>query len=166
MIISLMAFAAALVGAPDAPASTSPASSTPSSREATLEARTIAAAALVNRESARIPFTSNLDNFRVEYEDHEDILYLSTGFGKWYRAPLHCFGMGDARDAMRIIPIDHGMGIDKFTRFRLFSMGGSRQSNECTIANLVELTPQETVVFGLESQRRVNERLARRANSQ
>ena len=152
MVIGMMALFGALFGAADTPV-----------KGEIKEARSAAAVAMANRPEARISSTMTLDSFRVEYENHEDVLYLSTGFGKWYRAPMTCFGMGDAQSALQIVPIDRGFGIDKFTKFRLMSMGTRMNSNECMITSLIELTPQETVVFGLESQKRVDERAARQA---
>jgi hypothetical protein len=81
---------------------------------------------------------------------------------------MTCYGMGDAQSAMQIIPIDRGLGIDKFTRFRLISMGDRMSrggGTECTISSLIELTPAETVIFGIESQRHVDARAARQARS-
>lgn len=156
MVIGMLAMFGALFGAPDAP-----------TKAEIKEARANAAAALAGRPEARISTTMNLDSFQVERENNEDVLYLSTGFGKWYRAPMTCFGMGDAESALRIVPIDRGFGIDKFTRFKLLGLGRSHFDNsECMITSLIELTPQETVVFGLESQKRIDERAARAAARQ
>lgn len=152
MIVSMLALIGAFFGAPD----------TPTKAEIN-EARTKAAEALAGRPEARISTTMTLDSFRVEYENREDILYLSTGFGKWYRAPLSCFGMGDPQSALQIVPIDRGFGIDKFTKFRLLNLGSRMNNSDCMITSLVELTPQETVIFGLETQKRVDERAARQA---
>ncbi|MBN8649769.1 MAG: hypothetical protein J0L55_17615 [Caulobacterales bacterium] len=112
-----------------------------------------------NRGNARIAFESMIRTFAVKSEGQDDILYLDTGAGKWYRAPLTCFGMGDPRTAMQILPISHGTGIDKFTRFKLLGLGRN-ETNECTINDLIELLPQETVEFGLESQKNVDKRAA------
>lgn len=158
MLISLMALGAALTSDIEVP----------NSRTENNAARIDAAAALEGRESARIPFTSNLRHFQVKYENHEDVLYLSTGAGEWYRAPMTCYGMGDAQSAMQIVPIDRGDGIDKFTRFRLISMGDRMSrggGTDCTITSLIRLTPSETVIFGIESQLQVDARAARQARS-
>lgn len=114
---------------------------------------------LETRPEAHIAFENQLDNFRVTYEDHKDILYLDNGFGKWYRGPLTCFGRGDPQSAMSLATINHGTGIDKFTRFYLLGGGGR---NECFVSSLKELKPQETVVFGLETQKHVDAREARK----
>jgi hypothetical protein len=114
-----------------------------------------------NREEAKIAFESLLNGFRIERENKEDILYLDTGAGNWYRAPLNCFGIGDPQSAMGIIPYDtHGMGIDKFTRFKLTGFS-AMDRNDCAISSLIKLTPTETVSLGLESQKRVDARQAR-----
>lgn len=156
MVIGMLAMFGALFGATEAP-----------TKAEIKEARANAAAALAGRPEARISTTWTLDTFRVERENHDDILYLSTGFGKWYRAPMTCFGMGDAENAMRIVPIDRGLGIDRFTKFKLLGLGRSHfDNNECMITSLIELTPQETVIFGLETQKRVDERAAREAARQ
>lgn len=118
-----------------------------------------------NRGNATIAFESMIRNFAVKVEGKEDILYLDTGSGQWYRAPMTCFGMGDPRSAMHIVPINHGSGIDKFTRFKLFGTGRG-ESNECNISDLIELTPQETVDYGLESQKSVDARAAAKVKKQ
>jgi|GEM_PF-2999280 hypothetical protein len=156
MLISFIALFAAISG--DV--------ASPNTKAEITASRLAAAAALEGRENARIPFTSNLRHFQVKYENHEDVLYLSTGPGKWYRAPLTCYGMGDAQSAMQIVPIDRGDGIDKFTRFRLITMGDRMSrggGTDCTISSLIELTTTETVIFGVESQRQVDARAARAA---
>ena len=117
--------------------------------------------AFAGRENGTIAFASQIDGFSVKREGRDDILYLNTGFGRWYRAPLTCFGMGDPGSAMGIIPYDyHGASIDKFSRFKLLGID-RMDKNECSISALIELTPQETVTFGLESQKQVDSRLAK-----
>lgn len=120
-----------------------------------------------NRGNANIAFESMIRTFsvKVEGEGRDEILYLNTGAGKWYRAPMTCFGLGDPRSAMQILPISHGSGIDKFTRFKLIGLGHG-DNNECTISDLIELMPQETVEYGLESQKKVDERAAKAKKSQ
>ncbi len=118
-----------------------------------------------NRGNAQIAFKSMIRTFAVKAEGRDDILYLNTGAGKWFRAPLTCFGMGDPRSAMQILPVSHGSGIDKFTHFKLIGLGRG-DNNECTISDLIELTPQETVEFGLESQKQIDARAAKAKKSQ
>lgn len=113
------------------------------------------------RKDASIAFASQIDGFAVKREQGEHILYLNTGFGKWYRGPLSCFGMGDPTSAMGIIPYDyHGGSVDKFARFKLLGID-RMDRNDCSISALIELTPQETVAFGLESQKSVDARFAK-----
>ncbi len=114
-----------------------------------------------DREEARIAFVSQLDHFQVKRENKEDILYLSTGFGVWYRAPLMCTGFGDPRYAIGIIPVDTQMGIDRFSRFKFYGGGNNRDDFPCSISSLKLLTPQETVEYSLESQKSVDKRLAK-----
>lgn len=114
-----------------------------------------------DREDARIPFASQLDHFQVKRENKEDILYLSTGFGVWYRAPLMCTGFGDPRYAIGIIPVDAHMGIDQFSRFKFYGGGNNADDFPCSIQGLKKLTPQETVDFKLESQKSVDNRIAK-----
>lgn len=110
------------------------------------------------RKEERIAFASQLDNFQVKRENGDEILYISTGFGEWYRAPLSCTGFGDPQYAMGIIPVDSQMGIDKFSRFK-FVGTGARNDFPCSITSLIKLTPQETVELKLESQANVDKRL-------
>ncbi len=112
------------------------------------------------RKEARIPFASQLDHFQVKRENSEDILYLSTGFGHWYRAPLTCTGLGDPTYANGIVPVDAQMGVDKFTRFQFIGMGAIANP-PCFISSLIELTPEETVELKLESRAMVDKRMAK-----
>jgi hypothetical protein len=121
--------------------------------------RTTTAKQLETRPEARIVFESQVDTFRVTRENKEDVLYLSKGFGKWYRGPLTCFGIGDPQSAISLATKTDGMGIDKFSRFFLLGGGGR---NECFVSSLKELSPQETVIFGLETQKAVDARLAKK----
>ena len=67
--------------------------------------------------------------------------------------------MGDPQSAVSLATKTDGMGIDKFSRFYLLGGGGK---NECFVTSLKELNPQQTVVFGLESQKSVDARLAKK----
>lgn len=125
----------------------------------TIAQRQAAVAELDKQPEARIIFESQVDSFRVTREDRQDVLYLNKGFGKWYRGPLNCFGMGDPQSAVSLATKTDGMGIDKFSRFYLLGGGGK---NECFVTSLKELNPQQTVVFGLESQKAVDARLAKK----
>ena len=99
------------------------------------------------RPEARIAFAREVRNFQVKRDDGDDILYLETTRNRWFRSEITCFGINDPRDAHGFLPIDRGLGIDKFSRIALLTFNNGR--TDCNLKKLIELTPEETVEFGL-----------------
>lgn len=100
------------------------------------------------RPPARIAFTRNVRNFEVKRENYDDVLYLETSQNRWFRSEISCFGLADPTAARALLPLDHGSGFDNFSKIGLVSFG--HRVNECRLARLVELTPEEAIEFRLE----------------
>jgi hypothetical protein len=104
-------------------------------------------ARFAGRPAARIPFARDVRNFQVKREGSEDVLFLETNRDTWYRSEINCLGIGDPRDAHGIVPERNMSSIDSFSRITLVALGSG--TTQCSLQNLVALTPEEAVEFRL-----------------